>query len=440
MTLLRLDVVRREPRRTTSVAGVLLLALSALVLGFAAAPAAGASPGLSPAAVQAQQWWLNRLNLRKAWTLTEGAGVTVAVLDSGINVGFGDLRGAVVPGFVPGGSGSGLTDTDPAEHGTRLADEIAGRGTGFGLLGVAPKATVLPVVVPTSDIHDATITALDRLATMAHPPQVANMAYGASAACPPDVQAAVRRAVDRGIILVASAGNEGATTNPSNYPANCAGVVAVSAVDQNGHVWTGSERQAYVALAAPGVHMIGYDAQAASGYGYADGTSDSAAIVSGVFALLRAHFPAMPARQLVARALFTAKQFLGAQGSRNDQTGFGVALPYDALTVKVPLSAPNPVYDALGPAAPSAPATPSASASSQRPGSSGPAPAPSSSAAGAPSASSGGGVSTAVIAAIIIAVLVVALVAVLLLRRRRSAPAGSGPPGANPWPPGPPRP
>src|SRR5205823_6479741 len=150
------------------------------------------------------------------------------------------------------------------------------------------------------------------------------------------------------MILVASAGNEGgAEGNPSEYPANCVGVVAVGAVDRNGAAWAQTESQPYVSLAGPGVHMIGYDTSAASGYGYANGTSDASAIIAGAFALLRAHFPSLPSRQLVTRMLHTTHQFQGAPKSRNSTTGYGVALPYNAMTGNVPSTAANPIYDAV---------------------------------------------------------------------------------------------
>lgn len=417
----------------------LLGAVVALV-GLAASPASAAPSGtseLTPKQVQAQQWWITRLNLHKAWAISKGAHVEVAVLDTGVDGRFGDLRGALVPGFVAGGSGNGQTDTDPAYHGTLMADEIAGRGSGFGLLGVAPKATILPVTIPRVSVGtDATILALDRLAAMARPPAVVNMSYGDEGSCSPQLAQAVRRAIQRGMILVAGAGNSGGVANPADYPADCPGVVAVGAVDDNAKPWSDSERQSYVSLAAPGVHMIGYDTSASSGYGYADGTSDASAMVSGVFALLRAHFPNASARDLVTRVLYTARQFQGAPHTRNSSYGYGVALPYNALTRSVPANAPNPIYDAIGLTR----AHPSGTTSV----------APPTSAAGT---SSGGDASTALtqtqahssgssgtpvglIVGLIAAAVVIVLLVVLLLRRRR--PAQHGPPGPpGPWSPGP---
>lgn len=307
---------------------------------------------LSRAEVQRQQWWISRLGLRDVWKKSTGAGVTVAVIDSGVDASFGDLRGAVLPGFAVGARGNGRQDVDPRLHGTRMADNIAGRGTGFGLLGVARDAKILPVAASVTDSRDA-MTALNRLSALPHPPDVVNMSFGSIGECPSDYQDAVRTAVKRGMILVASAGNEGSDLNPSEYPANCVGVVSVGAFGNDLRAWSGSQRQPYVSLAAPGVHIVGYDATAASHYGYANGTSDSAAFVSGIMAVVKARFPKESSRRIVARVLYTARQFDGAPHTRNNTWGFGAARVYNAIFDKVPSSAPNPIYDALDKLAPS---------------------------------------------------------------------------------------
>jgi subtilisin family serine protease len=240
----------------------------------------------------------------------------------------------------------------------------------------------------------------------------------------------VRRAVERGIILVAAAGNDAQLGNPTNTPANCPGVVAVGAIDVNGNPWSGSERGSYVSLAGPGVHMIGYDAQAASGYGYATGTSDAAAIVSGIFAVVRSHFPTMPARDVVTRVLYTARQLQGTPHTHNDATGYGIARPYHALKDPVPGNAPNPIYDALAatPASPTTGSTPTGDSSA------GPATSPVGSVPSQaphtvtqPGASSGG-LGTGALVAIIAAVVVIVLIAIVVLLRRRQRPAHPAPP------------
>ena len=429
----RPELARRDSRRAASFVRAVRAVLAVLLvgcLGLVGAPAAAADP----ASVQAQQWWIDTLGLRAAWQISKGAGVTVAVLDSGVDGRFGDLTGAVVPGFVPGGSGDGRADTDPTIHGTRMADEIAGRGTGFGLLGVAPQAKVLPVVIGLdSAIVDNMVGALNRLSAMPNPPKVVNISVGAPASCPTELQSAVRTAVDKGMILVASAGNEGNSTNLPTLPGDCAGVVAVGAYGDNLTAWPKSQRQPYVALAGPGVHMVGLY-QKTGGIGYADGTSDAAAIVSGSFALLRAHFPTMPSRQLVARVLATARQFQGAQGSRNDVWGFGAARPHHALIDTVPASAANPIYDELdklgGPPSTtsSVPSTAGPTGPVSQPGSG--SAAPGSSPAAATNSNSSTGVVVAIGAAVVVVVLII--VGLVLRARRRRYAQYPPPPGYRP--------
>jgi hypothetical protein len=456
-----------QPDRRHSTIGRLLSLV--LCCGFVVALAAPAGPAeaeikstLTPAEVQAKEWWIERLNLKKTWKITRGAGVTVAVLDTGVEGGFGDLHGAMVPGFdTDGGSGAGTVDKNPERHGTRIADEIAGRGTGFGLLGVAPRAKILPVFIAqraTGDgLTDGTSIALDRLSSMAHPPQVVNMSYGTPLPCPASVQQAVTRAIGTGMILVASAGNSGDKDNAAEYPADCKGVVAAAAINYNGHVWSGGERKKYVALAGPGVHLIGYYPKA-PGFGYGTGTSDAGAMVSATMALVRAKFPALSSRRVVARVLATARQFVGKPGTRNARDGFGVALPYQALTKKVPADAPNPIYDALGgttppsttspptsPASSSAPSSgqPSGQSSSGQSAPAGPTSASSSDdRAGIPPASAapagvvggsgGSGPDVGLIVAIAFGVIVVAFAVFLFLVRSRGRRGPATPPAGGP--------
>ena len=104
-----------------------------------------------------QAWVLNMLDVQSAWQLTEGANVTVAVIDSGVNPDVSDLDGAVI-------TGSDFTDlktsnSDPhwGQHGTWMASIIAGRGDGYlggdGIIGVAPEAKILSIrVIP--DMND----------------------------------------------------------------------------------------------------------------------------------------------------------------------------------------------------------------------------------------------------------------------------------------------
>ena len=415
---MRLHAASAAGRSTRPAAFLLrLVVVVALCIGsgLVASPAAHADPG----STENQEWWIDRLGLDDVWKISKGAGVTVAVLDGGVQASVGDLRGAVVAGFDSVGHGNGESDTDSEGHGTRMASLIAGRGTNPGVMGVAPQAKILPVYVPTEDENNYTVVALNRLSAMSHPPQVVNMSFGAPGDCPADMQAAVKKAVDKGMILVASAGNEGSSTNESQSPANCAGVIAVGAYDQQLQPWSDTQRQKYVALAGPGVRMIGYKPSGEIFYG--TGTSDAAAIVSGSIAVVRAHFPSMPSRQLVARIIATARQFQGQQGSHNNVFGWGAARPHHALTDRVPANAPNPVYaalDRLGGGTPSA-APPTGGASSGAASSAGSAaqsgPPLSVSQAGSNKKSSSSGL----LIGVLVAVLAVALIVIAILMRGR---------------------
>src|SRR6185437_5947389 len=235
----------------------------------------------------------------------------------------------------------------------------------------------------------------------------------------------------KGMILVASAGNDGSTANQSQYPSNCKGVIAVGAFDPNGKAWIDTQRQPYVSLGGPGVDIVTYDR--ARTVGTADGTSDAAAIVSGEFALLRAKFPTMPSRQLVARMFATASKSLyqgPGYGEPGDTLGFGPALVHQALTKNVPASAPNPVYDQLArvstpPTTSTSPSDTSGSSPSSTPATSGQVGV---SLPGADKSSSGSGGSGAAIGIVAAVVVVLALVIGLLIARRRKA-AHAGVPG-----------
>ena len=213
------------------------------------------------------------------------------------------------------------------------------------MIGVAPQAKILPITLA----RDGEFVNPGGLGTASairwaidHGARVVNMSYAADDIdCIGPLLDAVWYALDHDVVLVAGAGNEGAGINRPEVPALCPGVIAVGAIDEQGRPWSDTQRQNYVDLAAPGVDIVALDKQGNAGPG--DGTSNSAALVSGAVALLRARFPDMPARQIVTRLLATAKD-AGPPG-KDDQTGYGIVRPLNALTEDVPADAPNPVYE-----------------------------------------------------------------------------------------------
>jgi type VII secretion-associated serine protease mycosin len=289
------------------------------------------------------QWWFTAWAIEdEVWPITRGSGATVAVLDSGVEASIPDLSGAVLPGGdAAGGGGDGRTDTDDAEipgHGTGVASMIASQGTGTGFLGVAPEAKILPVVVNSQfSLAPGIRYAVD------HGAKVINISQGSPAPCPPDLQQAVAYALGKDVVVIASAGNDGDITNSSEFPANCAGVLAVGAADSRTNPWVKTQRQPYVAVAAPGVRVAAI-AKDGRVHTIPGGTSQAAALTSGAAALVRSKYPQASAREVVQRLIASTRD-AGPKG-KDDLTGYGVVRPSHALAASVPKDTPNPVFDA----------------------------------------------------------------------------------------------
>ncbi|MFC4052376.1 S8 family serine peptidase [Actinomadura syzygii] len=311
-------------------------ATSALVL-TTAIPADAAGP-------REDEWWFSAWEVQqKVWPVSKGAGVTVAVVDTGVNGRLPDLQGALVPGTdANSGSGDGQVGASSDledSHGTAMAALIASRGGGTGYLGVAPDAKIMSV--------NANLSAWDKGIRFAadHGAKVISISQGfaASNGCRPEVQKAVAYALQKDVVVVAAAGNDGNGANSPQEPANCSGVLAVGAVDSTKRAWNQTQRQPYVAVAAPGypVNTLLANGQVTDGVA---GTSQATALTSAVVALIRSKAPQMPAREVVQRIINTTKD-AGPPG-RDNMTGNGVIIPAAALTANVPKNAPNPVFAA----------------------------------------------------------------------------------------------
>ena len=220
------------------------LALS-IVLGESAPAVADTYP--SP---MSNQWWFTAWQVEnKVWPITQGEGVTVGLIDSGVEARLPDFSGAVVPGTdETGGGGDGRTDTDTAAvagHGTGMASLIAAQGRGTGFVGVSPKAKILPIVAnSTMSVSKGIHYAVD------HGAKVINISQGApNSQCSSSSQEAVAYAIQHDVVVVAASGDYGNSSNSPLTPANCAGVLAVGAVNQQLKPWEGTERQPYVSVA-----------------------------------------------------------------------------------------------------------------------------------------------------------------------------------------------
>jgi len=316
--------------------------LAVLTVASVLALVALAEPARADTIRDNQQWVLDMLNVPSVWADTEGRGVTVAVIDSGVNSSVSDLTGSVTTGPDYTGVRTSRSSSDWGVHGTWMASLIAGHGHdggGNGVIGIAPHARVLSIrVIP--DRADPNYTSYERepenriqqsLAdginyAVSHGAQVISMSIGYSAPSG-TVRQALQRAYDRGIVVIASAGNSGDQSGtsrsggaPESFPANYPGVISVGAVSSSGAVAGFSSDNLSVQVAAPGVSVPaqGRDGQ----YWWVSGTSPACALVAGVAALIKSVYPRL-APDLVASALTTTTTDKPAHGY-DSQVGFGI--------------------------------------------------------------------------------------------------------------------
>ncbi|MEV1046456.1 type VII secretion-associated serine protease mycosin [Streptomyces sp. NPDC049916] len=294
-------------------------------------------------AIRDQQWALAALHTDRAWGTTRGQGVTVAVLDTGVDDAHPDLTGQVLPGKDLIGFGAGRGDAAWALHGTAMAGIIAGRGNGpgrtDGVLGIAPEARVLPVRVILESKDPARAKARSSRGTALadgirwaadNGADVINLSLGddsESAHPDPGEDSAVQYALSKGVPVVASAGNGGEKGDRISYPAAYPGVIAVAAVDKYGTHAAFSTRRWYATVSAPGVDIVVANPD---GHYYIEwGTSAAAAAVSGAVALVRAAHPGLDPAQIKKLLADTARD-APAEG-RDDARGYGIVDPAEAI-------------------------------------------------------------------------------------------------------------
>ena len=361
------------------VAGVFAILVAAPVLanatgGSGAPPASGGSaPGTATSKVRAQEWWLADLHTAQAWHISEGAGITVAVLSTGVSATQPDLTGAVITG--PDYTASGRYSGGPywGEVGTAVASIIAGHGHGHGdnsgIIGVAPQAKILSVRVTLeyNDPLNATTAITGRLPdaiadgimyAVNHGAKVIDLpldagtfglagdaaAAGGSAA----ERAAVRYALGKGVVLIAPAGDNAAMPGQASYPAAYPGVLAVGATGRKGQVASFSSRNSYVSLDAPGVDLLTASVLPSQSFGYGPGyapistTSAASAVIAGVAGLIVSKYPQLPVGDVLRALRSSTAGGTEVNAARALSEAATLAPSVKPASVRAPTSAPSP--------------------------------------------------------------------------------------------------
>jgi type VII secretion-associated serine protease mycosin len=345
---------RAAAPRFAGAALVTVAALAGAPAPVSAAPAGAGDGALATVVRQDQvrdeQWQLGELRATHAWRHSTGDGVTVAVVDSGVDAGHPDLAGQVLPGIdlvATGGDGR----TDPVGHGTTVAGLIAGRNDDDdGVTGLAPHARILPVRVLDAEnrYDDALIVAKGVRWAVDNGARVINLSLGGSGTSPA-LAAALDYAFASDVVVVACTGNYSADPAPAAgqarsatevwYPAREPGVLAVTGLERETEsLWPGSITGSATVLSAPGTGLVG---ARPGGTWKVQGTSFAAPLVTATAALVRAKWPEMSAATVVNRLITTASD-LGAVG-RDDRYGYGLVDPVAALTVGVSTVERNPL-------------------------------------------------------------------------------------------------
>ncbi|RKR75014.1 S8 family peptidase [Frondihabitans australicus] len=265
--------------------------------------------------IRSREYWLQDYGIEQAWNTTKGKGVTVAVIDTGVDGSVSELQGAVTGGtdFSGQGSSNGQTpidDSGDSSHGTLVASMLAGRGTGTdsGVIGVAPQASILSISVgfgasahdPDEQIAEAVVWAVN------HGAKVINMSLTRNTLdWPVSWDRAFEYADAHGVVVVAAAGNRGSGTDEVGAPATMPGVLAVAGVDQNGDAsYDASSQGITIGVAAPSEGLVGVGP--GGQYLLWQGTSGAAPIVSGIAALVYASHPGISADDVIQRIISTA--------------------------------------------------------------------------------------------------------------------------------------
>ncbi|BAU31711.1 S8 family peptidase [Microcella alkaliphila] len=335
----------RSARRVAATAALALL-------GGALSAGAGAIATDEPVAatsIRDREYWLDEYGIRGAWAATRGAGVTIAIIDSGVDASHPDLGGVVVGGTDVSGIGS-PDGTQPvgigSDHGTRVASLAAGRGLGpgGGVLGAAPDANLLTVSLAfgveaarsgDDQIAEAVRWSVDQGADIISLSLTRN-----TVEWPESWDDAFGYAEANDVVVIAAAGNRGSGTEQVGAPATMPGVLVVGGVNRQGVASDRASSQGItIGVMAPSEQLVG--AVPGGGYVIWQGTSGATPIVAGIAALVRAAYPELDAPNVIQRILATARPV--TDRVPDPIYGFGLVDARGAVFADVPRVDANPL-------------------------------------------------------------------------------------------------
>ncbi len=237
------------------------------------------------------QYAPQKLHLDEAHKLALGKRVKIAIIDTAIDASHPVFGGAITSIF----DALGETKPEAELHGTFIAGVVGARS---GLMGVAPDANVLSVRAfsgtASSAAQSNTLVILKGLDwAVLNGARIVNMSF--SGPNDPLLGQAIAAAVKRGVVIVAAAGNGGPDAPPA-YPGAYPNVIAVTAIDSKDGLFKSANRGTYIAIAAPGVDIIGAAPNGA--YEISTGTSMAAAHVSGIAALMLEKSPRLTPKEI----------------------------------------------------------------------------------------------------------------------------------------------